>query len=407
MDAGTLPVSFPVPEQGGRRTGHRACLLLAALLSLSSIPSAACPFCEAPSTTYSEQLGSAQAAALLAWVSTQPPDRETGLGGTTHYRLLQIARDESESLVRNQALTLNQHQTGAAGELFLVFGNQLDGKYSWGLAQPVTQACWDYLVGAPARSAPPRQRLAYYLRYLEHPEPDVAIDAFGEFANARYEDLLLVVDLLPRERLRDWLSNPEVTPTRRGLYGMMLGLCGTGEDAEFLKDQILPASTEPRLGTDGMMAGYLLLTGPLGLDVLVATKLKPSDAAIGEAFAAIQALRFMWTYGQHRIPPERLCQAMWTLLDHSQLADQAVIDLARWQDWTVMDRLLTRYGQGNYADRHVKQAIVRYLLVAERDVPADPEATLPAHVVQARKYLEELRMSDPATVRYVERHFFD
>lgn len=376
-------------------------------MSLSFTPLWACPFCEAPSTTYSEQLGTAQAAVLLAWISTHPPDRETGLGGMTQYRVLQIARDESESLARNQTLTLNQYQTGQVGELFLAFGNQLDGQHNWGLAQPVTQACWDYMVGAPARTAPPRQRLAYYLQFLEHSEPDVAIDAFGEFANARYEDLLLVVDLLPRERLREWLSNSEVTPTRRGLYGMMLGLCGTGEDAEFLKDQILPASAEPRLGNDGMMAGYLLLTGPRGLDVLIAAKLEPRDVPVGETFAAIQSLRFMWTYGQHSIPPERLCQAMQTLLEHPLLADQAVIDLARWQDWTVMDRLLSRYGQGNYADRHVKQAIVRYLLVADRDAPADPQAILPAHVAQARKYLEELRRSDPATVKYVERHNFD
>ncbi len=42
-----------------------------------------------------------------------------------------------------------------------------------------------------------------------------------------------------------------------------------------------------------------------------------------------------------RFPRDRIVEAMIRLvLDHPRPADQAVMDMARWQDWTVMDQLV-------------------------------------------------------------------
>ena len=91
-------------------------------------------------------------------------------------------------------------------------------------------------------------------------------DAFGEFANAAYSDVVLLSKELPREKLRTWLTSNMVSPGRIGLYGMMLGLCGTDEDVKLLERKILEGTEDFRLGIDGVMGGYLLLTGEKGLD---------------------------------------------------------------------------------------------------------------------------------------------
>ncbi len=89
-----------------------------------------------------------------------------------------------------------------------------------------------------------------------------------------------------------------MSPERLGLYGMMLGLCGQPEDAEFLREQIgdpKPAK-EFRFGTEGIMGGYLLLAGEDGLSYLEETRLKPTGVDYTEHFAVMQAVQFIWSY---------------------------------------------------------------------------------------------------------------
>ena len=64
------------------------------------------------------------------------------------------------------------------------------------------------------------------------------------------------------------------------------------------------------------------------------------------------------------------------------------------------------YGADEYNIPSIKRAIVRYMLVSQKDIPAGENVDLPKHVVQAKKYLEQLRKTDPKTVKEAERFFF-
>ena len=151
------------------------------------------------------------------------------------------------------------------------------------------------------------------------------------------------------------------------------------------------------LGLDGLISGYLVLAGEKGLDAIDKSKLQNKKAAFSETYAAAQALRFMWTYGNGRISQDRLRQSMRGLLDRPELADLVIADLARWEDWSVMDRLMKSYGKEDYSHPPVKRAIVRYMLVAAKanDQPAE----------QAKANLAKLRQQDPALVKSAERSF--
>jgi len=383
-----------------------AALVLSVAAALTNVASA-CPFCSAPSLTLSEQLAGAQSAVLVQWTSGKEADKEAGFIGSTNYEIVQVIRDESKSLKKGEPLTLERFRTSNPGDLFLLFGSVDQGQIEWSSPLEVTETSFNYVTQAPSKESPAVQRLGYYLKFIEFPDSLVSNDAYAEFANAQYDDIVLLSSQMPRDKLRTWLNDPNVSPTRIGLYGLMLGLCGNPEDAEFLKAKILEPSDAFRLGIDGVMGGYLLLAGTPGLQVLEKEKLTNQDVPFSETFAAMQALRFMWQYSKGRIPAEDLRNAMRLLLDRPNLADLVIVDLARWDDWSIMDRLMTMYDDDAYQVPSIKRAIVRFMLIAEKSEAKDVSPQTPEHVKKAKTNLALLREKDPKTVKSAERFFFD
>lgn len=433
----------------------RLLIVLAVSLLVSQV-AWACPFCSAPSLTLTEQLTQADAAVLVKWVDGKPPTEKSA--GSTTYSIVELSRGPKETLKKDDKLTVPRFRAGKKGDLFLLFGTK-DKEIDWSSPLEVTEVTYQYIVQAPSPEAPTAKRLAYFLKFLEFSDQLVSNDAYGEFANAPYEDIVKIRDKMDRVKIAKWINDKDASPTRLGLYGLLLGLCGNDDDAKMMETKIKESSGGFRLGIDGLISGYLLLKGEKGLDEIDRCKLKDQKVEFSETYAAMQALRFMWTFGNGRISKERLRKSMRELLDRPNLADLVVADLARWEDWSVQDRLMTLYmeGEGDYALPSVKRAIVRYLLTAAKlqppkvqppkveevkkvDVavvanksPADaaPAVTaktetekpttvaaktttetkpkpddLPASAVQARANLDKLREIDLKTVKEAERFFF-
>jgi len=370
------------------------CLLPAALAW-------ACPFCDAPSITYSEQLKGAPAAILVKWATAEKSDPFNFTPGSTTYQVVTAFRQPEKKVTSGESIRIPFYQSGEPGDSFWMLGNVIEGQFDWAPPTAMSAECWKYVVNAPSRERPQPERLRYYLPFLEHSDPDIAIDAYGEFAGAPYEEILALREDLPREKILHWLTDPEITPSRRGLYGLMLGLCGKAEDGKRIEPILMEKPEHPRLGIDGMMAGYILLTGEQGFQKLVGAKLIDPEIIPGESFAMLQTLRFLWEYAPHAVPRAAMIGAMHRLLDHPQYAGAAIIDLARWQHWDTTPELTRRYGQGLYTDRHIKEAVIRFLLLA-----AQAEKETPA-VQNARVTLKKLRQTDEDLIKSVERRNFD
>jgi hypothetical protein len=131
----------------------------------------------------------------------------------------------------------------------------------------------------------------------------------------------------------------------------------------------------------------------------------------------MQALRFMWQYGDGRVSADRLKQSMRLLLVRPELTDLVIADLARMKDWTVQSLLMDLYGKEEYDIPSIKRAIVRFMMASTKDVPTtaatsgpegskSPPADLPAHAVKGAKYLAELEEKDPKTVADAKRFYF-
>lgn len=375
-----------------KRLNAIAGIFIIVLCLPSSSRIAACPYCGGPQKTLSEEVAGADVVALVQWKAGRAP---TGMLGSTTFSVVEIARGPKDAVKKDEQIKITQYQAGKKGDLFLLFGTQ--GKeIEWNSPLEVTETTYQYLVQAPSLKAPTPKRLEYFVKFLESSDQLVSNDAFGEFANAPYEDIVLIKHKLDRVKIGKWLANPDTLPNRLALYGLLLGLCGNEEDSRMMLAKInQPAAGFP-LGLDGLISGYLVLAGDKGLDAIDKSKLQNKKAEFSEIYAAAQALRFMWTYGDGRISQDRLRQSMRGLLDNPDLADLVIADLARWEDWSVMDRLMKAYGKGDYSQPAVKRAIVRYTIVASKADGKQAE--------QAKANLAKLRQQDPEMVRSAERY---
>ena len=397
--------------------GLVGCLTLLLLAALVPFPAAACPFCSSPSLTLTEQLSGADSAVLVKWIGGTPAKLSDA--GTTEFEVIEVVQQQTGgNLQKGSKINLIRYRSAKAGDLFLLLGTLGAGNIEWGSPLEVSQAGYDYMKNSPKPDQPAVKRLAYFLKHLEHADKTIGDDAFSEFANAAYSDVVQLAKELPRDKLRTWLTTNTVAPGRVGLYGMMLGLCGNDDDVKLMEGKILETTEEFRLGIDGVMGGYLLLTGDKGLSVLDDKKLKDKKAPFSETYAAMQAIRFMWQYGNNRIEQERLRQSMRILLERPELTDLVIADLARMKDWSIQDRLMELYEAEAFNIPSIKRAIVRFTLanakdtgIKKEDVPAGnepsdaPAIDLPAHCVHAQKCLEDLEKRDPKTVHEAKRFF--
>ncbi|GIX03677.1 MAG: hypothetical protein KatS3mg113_0683 [Planctomycetaceae bacterium] len=363
-----------------------------------------CPFCSAPSLTMAEQLAQSDAVLLTKWVGGRPGTPNDS--GTTELAVVEALKQPAGFTWKPEdKLTLVRHRAAKPGTLFLLMGTKNGTAIDWSSPLEVSQTAYAYFKQAPPPDKPTSDRLRYYVKFLEHPEEMIATDAYGEFANAPYGDIVPIAQDLPREKLRQLVADPKTPAGRLGLYGLLLGLCGHEEDVAVLEQRILQPAEEFRLGIDGVMGGYLLLAGEAGLSKLEQAKVIPRQVPFSETYAVMQAVRFMWQYGEGRIAPDRLRQSMRLFLDRPELADLVIADLARMKDWSVIDRLRQMYGQQEFDVPAIKRAIVRFYLACVKDGADHAESpSSPGH--RAQNYLQELEKIDPKTVSDAKRFFF-
>lgn len=383
-----------------------ACLVLAIVLKANA-PSIAGPICPRPKLTLSERIEQSDVAVLARFVGSVEKTEKSS--GSAVYELREILRNRKEHVRSGDRLVRPQESDAESGDAFLLTGVQDGREFEWAPPVKISVEGISYLQHIPRKDVPTAERLPYFLKFLESSDPIVSVDAYSEFSEADYEEVAKLADRFSREKLRKWITDPQTPPVRIGLYGKMIGLCGNASDAEILRRQIVIKPEKFRIGIDGVMFGYLQLTGVDGLELIDRTKLKATDLPFSEMYQAMQALRHMWDHGNSGISKKRLLQSMRLIVDQPMLSDLAIHDLARWKDWGMQDHLMSIYGVGEFAEPTIKRAIVRYMLKSSQDIPpnADPddESKLPAHVVQGRRCIRQLDKKDPETIRQAKRFF--
>jgi len=349
-------------------------------------PVVACPFCSAVSLTFAQEIDQGQAAVIAKLV--KPPDA-AALGpradGPLPKGLFEVVETlkgadllEASGLVGADAkpietIYLDQKPVGSLFLLLAVEPPQL----VWSSPIAISEKAVGYIKQLGGLPASGPDRLAFFQKHLEDPDEVLARDAYDEFAIASYADLKGLEDRMDPSQLLRWIEDPKVQASRRRLYATMLGVCGTKADAEQI-GRILEGkdlgenATEVRSGLDALIACYATLVGEEGLDLVDSLFLDRSrkDVPFTETYAAVMALRFL---GEERgiVPRERVLRSLRLLLQEPKLADLVIADLARWEDWSAIDRVVELFEKATDENIFVREPVVNYLRACPKPEAAE------------------------------------
>lgn len=417
-------------------------VLLTLLVAIT--PAAACPFCAAESQTLTEEMDGSSVTMLARLAAASEAsqkladsdvpyeffDPDTGAARFAVEEVL-IGQSLMEGVKEVEAIYFGEPDTD---RLYLIRG--VGEPPDWAIPLPLSEIAAEYvpkLLGLPEGGA---DRLAFFQQYLEHPDPLLGQDAYDEFARAPYQDVVDLAPRMDRQQLRAWIEDFRVSPSRRRLFLTMLGVCGEPEDLKRLEalltsdGRVLSPVTEAgaevamagggspaigmsaemvrfgerqrKLGLDALIACHLTLAGKHAdaseaLDLIDERFLRDPDADYSHIYAALQALRFLAEEQQELVPLPRLLESARLLLDNSEFADQVIPDLARWEDWSVLERLADMYkltfdeDAENAPVKYVREPIISYLDVAVDQSPEIAE--------RAQAALAEIEPLDAKTVK--------
>lgn len=386
---------------------HVLTSLVALAGGLATVASQACPFCDAVSLTFAQEIAQSQAAVIAKLVEPPPASALAPMAEGP----LPKGKFEVVEVLKGGELVATAGHTGAnskpieaivledkpVGTLFLIMAVEVvenePGRVIWSSPIRLGERGVPYVKALGDLPEKGPDRLAFFMKHLEDEDDALARDAYDEFAVAPYEDLKGLADRMDSAQLLAWIEDPEVQANRRRLYATMLGVCGTKADAERIAailrgDGPAAEHAEVRGGLDALIACYVALEGAEALDLVDASFLnragREKEVPFTETYAAVMALRFLGEESD-LVPRERVLESLRLLLDEPKLADLVIADLARWEDWSAVDRLVSIFKDAKADNIFVREPIVNYL----RACPL-PEAA---------KAIAELETIDPEAVR--------
>ncbi len=341
-----------------------------------------CPFCSAVSQTLRQEMKSMDAV-VLAEISG------SGLTETdAQFKVLEVLKGEKH-IQPNQTIQAAYFGTAPKGSKFLVMAVD-PPELLWSSPLPVSAKAIEYVKEITKLPDNQKAQLEFYLQYLENAESLLARDAYDEFAQAPYPDVVSLKSKLDRTQLIKWIQDSTLSPDHKRLYLVMLGICGKPEDADMIEKLLRSDDPNQRSGLDAMIACYVTLKGGDGLKLIDELFLANKKSPYADTYSAIMALRFHGTDG-NVVEKQRVLKSMHLILGRPELADLVIPDLARWEDWSQIDTLVTLFKTADDKSSWVRVPVINYL----RACPL-PEAA---------NQLGELEKIDPAAFKRATSFF--
>jgi len=370
--------------------------LIAVTVSLSGfvLQAWACPFCAAVSQTFTEEIDSMDVVAI-AQLEFTPVRSESGLPADpnaplvkSRFKIVQVLKG-SQLLAKKRTVEVLFFGEGKKGDSFLMMAVD-PSNLQWSTPTRLTQRGQKYIQTIMKLPQEGSERLVYFQDFLEDKDEMLARDSYDEFAKAPYAAIQKLKPQIKHAKLVSWIKDPQVPASRRRLYLTMLGVCGDEKDALMLAEMLKSDDRKVKGGLNAMIASYLTLVGPKGMTLIEDLYLKNAKSEYADTYAAIMALRFHGTEAEI-IPQKRIIEGLRHMLERPDLADLVIVDLARWEDWEAMPRLLKLFKEADEKSSWVRVPIVRYLMACP----------LP----EAKQALEECRQIDAGSVKRAETFF--
>lgn len=306
--------------------------------------------------------------------------------GTTDFHVVKVLKGDANGITK---LVVPRYLPVVADTPpdFVFFCSIVEGKIEPQHGVPGTAALAEYLA-AMAKADGATARLAYAFTRLDSTDTTVASEAFLEFARASDAELAAATNRFDRKKLRAWIADSKTPIERLGVYGLLLGLCGSADDGRELLRLLRSESTDERIAANlgGLLGGAILLAPSEGwktaTDLLADPKRNFTDK-----LNAISTVRFFQA-ARSKESRDRILACYAVVIANGDLADLAIDDLRRWKWWDLTATILAQAGKPTHKAPAVARGILRYALQCPDDA--------------AKVYLAEVRRNDPALVKKVE-----
>ncbi len=359
--------------------------LAAGFLLVASENVAACPFCNAVSQTLRQEMAAMDAVVIATAIQSDlTRNKETG---EVMMKVEKVFKG-SDLVSTGQEVRAIYYGDVSIGRRFMLSG--VDPPEMQWSCLPVSERAEAYIEQITTMPDDPIERLRFYQNYLQDEESMLARDAYDEFAVAPYDAVKRLAPEMDHDQLVQWIKDPEMATDRKRLYLTMLGVCGDEKDLPMLEKMLRSTQKSMRGGLDAMVACYLTLSGEKGLPLINELFLANKQAPYADTYAAIMAIRFHGTEGDV-IPRTALVESLHHVLERKDLADLVIPDLARWSDWSQIDRLTDLFVNADPDNNWVRVPVVNYMKACP----------LP----EAKKALEKLEKVDPESVRRANTFF--
>ncbi len=342
-------------------------IALAILLSWTGVAQQArgCPFCTAVSKTLSEEIDTAEVAVIARLTSIpHPGGSSTGPGDAApmaKFAIDQVLKGK-DRLGKTTSVSTVFFGEARVGDHFLMLGNN-PPELTWSPPMKLTQPQREYVLRLITLPASGAKRLVFFQQYLEDKDALLSRDAYDEFARAPYSDVKALKPQMDHDQLVSWIADPNVPASRRRLYLTMLGVCGSVDDIQLVEERLRATDAQSKSGLDAAIACYLTLRGPEGVELIEDLFLKKKEGNFSDnyadVYAAIMALRFHGTESDI-VPRQRVLEAFGHLLSNPQMADLVISDMARWEDWSQLDRLIALFSSADPKASWVRIPIINY-----------------------------------------------
>jgi hypothetical protein len=370
------------------------CILLPVLtfgfvFSVYSAEARACPFCTSVSQTFTEEISSMDAVVIAKLIEAPPPPKSAAEEvRKSKFEVLEAIKGQ-QHLGPSKIIETIYFGEAKIGSKFMI--TAIDPpKLMWSTPLIVSDRARDYLVNIIDLPPSGAERLKFFQAFLEDNDEMLARDAYDEFARAPYDDVKALRPDMQHDKLLEWVRSTDIPASRRRLYLVMLGVCGGEADLPVLEAMMRSDDRKVKGGLDAMIACYLTLKGPEGMPLIEDLFLKNKQAEYADTYAAIMALRFHGDQDKI-IPRPRLLAGLRHMLERPQLADLVIPDFARWEDWSVAEKLVQLFKDADEKSSWVRVPVINYL----RACP------LP----EAKKYIAELEKLDPESVKRANTFF--
>ena len=378
-----------------RRSFHISGILAAFAVLLTAVPALACPFCSAVSQTFSQEIDSSEVAVFAKLVKL--PERPiqsavevdfNAAPAKATFEVTDVLKGES-LLPTKKEIEVLYFGEAPVGTEFLVMGIEPPAVV-WSTPIEMTPRSREYVGKLMKLPKEGHERLAFFQDYLEDKEEMLARDAYDEFANAPYKSVKDLKSQMDHDQLIAWIWDSGIAASRKRLYFTMLSVCGDQNDLLMLETILKASDRQVKQGLDAAIACYLSLKGPDGVALVEDLYFKNKEAEYTDTHAAIMALRFHAQEGEV-IQKDRIKLAFRHMLEQPKLADLIIPDLARLEDWEVMDRMVKLFKDADSESSWVRVPVVNYL----RACP------LP----EAKAHIEELAKIDPESVQHANSFY--